>query len=488
MKPKRQRVIPSGEPIPFPGRRPFDSDGEQDHSDDGYDGPPGTSLFEETPRKDRSGNKSFTTLFTEDDRMVQPNFALATTQSQSTSRMIAGSGLFAGTRSKNAGLSISDEDGGNGSAQALPRAQAQTQPQTRQKLKPSDTRADRRGKAFNISSRLTSSRGDNLLDLDPRALRSASVSATSGTKSNASTVSSTPEHGASKLPPTSSAPTSDAEMDEDSDPINDTKSKAKDKMNLVPVSPPPPSLTSANGYGNANAKRKGKGKSDFTSGPGKKWKGKGKASAQTPPWTLLSGSENDDFDDKDDLPIVRTYRGRNLVSKLGQEGVTSEDFHDQENEITEDLVSGIKRRVASPDPDLPHIPSQVQPQDGDMVVNLRDEFRTILDLNANAAPLETAGGGISVRGKEEYARHARVVRAVRDGTRVIGMFDPSRGGHIWGVGETEREADADLGTEGLEFGLGHGMEGGEDNYDDWEGEGVPWEVAELEHDDDETRL
>ena len=260
-------------------------------------------------------------------------------------------------------------------------------------------------------------------------------------------------------------------------------------MNLVPVSPPPPSLTSANGYKNANAKRKGKGKPDLTSGPGKKWRGKGKASAQTPTWTLAgSGSEDEGFDDEDDLPVVRTYQGRNPTSKLGWEGDASEDVHDQEEEITEDLVSGIKRRIASPDPDLPHIPSQAQPQDGDMVVNLRDEFRTILDLNASAAPLETAGGGISVRGKGEYARHARVVRAVRDGTRVIGMFDPSRGGHIWGVGETEREADADLATEGLEFGFGQGREGGEDDYDDWEGEGVPWEVAELEHDDDETRL
>jgi hypothetical protein len=165
----------------------------------------------------------------------------------------------------------------------------------------------------------------------------------------------------------------------------------------------------------------------------------------------------------------------------------SEDIRNQED-ITEDLVSGIKRRIASPDPDLPYIPSQTQPLDGDMVVNLRDEFRTILDLNANAAPLETASGGINPGGKSEYVMHARVVRAVRDGTRVIGMFDPCRGGHIWGVGETEREADADLGTEGLEFGLGHGRGGGEDDYDDWEGEGVPWEVAELEHDDDETRL
>ena len=416
--------------------------------------------------------------------MIQPNFALPTTQSESASRKAAGSGPFIRTRSQSARLSSFDEGDGNGSARIPPHIQAQTQARIRQKLKPSDTRADRRGKSFIVSSRFTSSRGNNLLDQDPRALGSVSISATSGTKSNASTAPSTPDHGVSKLPPTSSAPTSDAEMDRDSDSINDAHGKGKSQMNLVPVSPPP--LTSVNG--NPNAKGKGKGRSDFTSGAGKKWKGKGKGrpSAQTPAWTLADGSEDEGFDDEGDLSVVRTYQGRNPTSKPGGEGGLSEDIRNQED-ITEDLVSGIKRRIASPDPDLPYIPSQTQPLDGDMVVNLRDEFRTILDLNANAAPLETASGGINPGGKSEYVMHARVVRAVRDGTRVIGMFDPSRGGHIWGVGETEREADADLGTEDLEFGLGYGR-GGEDDYDDWEGEGVPWEVAELEHDDDETRL
>ena len=410
--------------------------------------------------------------------MTQPNFSLAETQS------VTKPGLFARSRSQSAELPSSEEGDGDGPPRPLPRVQAQIQSQTRRKLKPSDARADRREKAFNISFRLSSSRGNNLLDQGPRALRPVPVSATSGTKSNASTAPSTPDHGVSKLPPTSSAPTSDAEMDGGSDSINETKEKGKNKMNLVPISPPPLSLTSANGYGNANAK--GKGKIGFTSGA-RKWKGKGKgkASVQMPAWTLADGgSEDEDSDDEDDTSAVRTYQGRNLTSRLGRGGDVSDGIHSQDEDIIEDLVSGIKRRATSPDPDLP---SQTQPQDGDMVVNLRDEFRTILDLNANAAPLETAGGGTSAGGRGEYVRHARVVRAVRDGTRVIGMFDPCRGGQIWGVGETEREVDADLGTEDFQFGLGHGG-GGEDDYDDWEGEGVPWEVAELEHDDDETRL
>ena len=462
-------------------RRPFDSDEDHDSSDDGSSRQPGPTIFEETPRKDRSGNKSFTSLFNEEDRLIQPDFSLATTQARPASRKLTGSGFPIGSPSQHVDLSLSDEGDDSGLARAPPRAHAQTHLRTRRKLKPSDIRADTREKAFNISSRLTSSKGNNLLDKDPGTLRSISASASSGTKSNPSTAASTPDHGVSKLPPTSSVPTSDAEMDENSDSNNN----AKKKVNLVPVSPPPPSLTSTSGYGNTNArgkgKGKGKGKTDFTSGAGK-WKGKGKTSAQTSVWTLAgSDTQDEDFGDEGDFPIVRAYQSRNDTSKAGRQGELPDDIHSQGEEITRDLVSFTKRRIASPDPDLSSLPSQIQPQDGDMVVNLRDEFRSILDLDTNAAPLKAAAGGISVGGKGEYVRHARVVRAVRDGTRVIGMFDPSRGGHIWGVGETEREADADLGTEDFQF-------GGEDDYDDWEGEGVPWEVAELEHDDDETIL
>ena len=436
-------------------KQPLGSDEDHDSSDDEHRHQRGPVVFEETPRKERSGNKSFTTLFNEDDPLTRPNFSLATSQPRPAS---------------------SDEDDYGDSAQALPRAQAQTQPRTRKRLKPPDIRADTREKAFNISSRLTSSKGSNFLDQDPRTLRSISASASSSTKSNPSTAPSTPDRDVSKLPPTSSAPTSDAEMDENPDSSND----GKNKLNLVPVSPPPPSLKATGGYGNANTKGRGKWKTGFTSGAGK-WKSKGKGSAQASTWTFAGDDSQDEDLDDGGLPVVRTYQVRNATSKVGGGGELLDDFHSQEGEITRDLVSCLKRRVSSSDPDLSFFPSQVQPQDGDMVVNLREEFRAILDLNTNAAPLETAAGGMSAGGKGEYMRHARVVRAVRDGTRVIGMFDPSRGGHIWGVGETEREADADLGTEDFQLG------GGDGDYDDWEGEGVPWEVAELDHDDDETR-
>lgn len=59
-----------------------------------------------------------------------------------------------------------------------------------------------------------------------------------------------------------------------------------------------------------------------------------------------------------------------------------------------------------------------------------------------------------------------------------GNYDPSKGGEIWSVGELEEERD--------EFALDSGLRASSratqkvyDDEDDWEGEGVPWEVGEL---------
>ncbi|KAJ7161326.1 hypothetical protein C8R43DRAFT_881040 [Mycena crocata] len=54
-----------------------------------------------------------------------------------------------------------------------------------------------------------------------------------------------------------------------------------------------------------------------------------------------------------------------------------------------------------------------------------------------------------------------------------GNYDSSKGGEIWGVGELKEDE--------REFALNNGLggSGGYDDEDDWEGEGVPWEVGEL---------
>jgi hypothetical protein len=79
--------------------------------------------------------------------------------------------------------------------------------------------------------------------------------------------------------------------------------------------------------------------------------------------------------------------------------------------------------------------------------------------------------------KSERTQDDHIVRALLRGTRA-GHYDGNRGGHIWDVGETERDE-----TESADMWRGEGevVHGsnvvGED--DEWEGEAVSWQVAEL---------
>jgi len=82
---------------------------------------------------------------------------------------------------------------------------------------------------------------------------------------------------------------------------------------------------------------------------------------------------------------------------------------------------------------------------GTFSVNLPDKFRRVLAISPSRS-----------QDNEE-----RVVHGLLYGIRT-GQYDPSRGGDIWDVGETDECA---LGDPGIE--------------DDWESEPVPWEVGEL---------
>ncbi|KIM88565.1 hypothetical protein PILCRDRAFT_2789 [Piloderma croceum F 1598] len=79
-------------------------------------------------------------------------------------------------------------------------------------------------------------------------------------------------------------------------------------------------------------------------------------------------------------------------------------------------------------------------------VDLPDKLRRVLAISTSSKSLEL---------NEE-----RVVRGLLSGKRAT-HYDPSKGGEIWDVGE---EDQIRIDTEG---------------EDDWEGEGVPWEVGEL---------
>ncbi|KAJ7786571.1 hypothetical protein B0H16DRAFT_1490917 [Mycena metata] len=89
-------------------------------------------------------------------------------------------------------------------------------------------------------------------------------------------------------------------------------------------------------------------------------------------------------------------------------------------------------------------------------------------------------GRIPADDVEEDTYHLRARRPVDDeiAEPQTGNYDASKGGEIWGVGEFEDE-------ERDEFALDNVRGGGRatrvvyDDEDDWEGEGVPWEVGEL---------
>ncbi|KAJ6504369.1 hypothetical protein DFH09DRAFT_291012 [Mycena vulgaris] len=151
-----------------------------------------------------------------------------------------------------------------------------------------------------------------------------------------------------------------------------------------------------------------------------------------------------------------------------------DDGSDEDNEMNEngqhkirllDRTRGRAREDNAIDEDTYHLmarrPSEAMPQpQTSESISLPDALLSILSL----APTSTHGH-----------RDDHVVEELLYGTRRRN-YDPSKGGEIWGVGELEEE-------ERDEFALNDGPRGSAreayDDEDDWEGEGVPWEVGEL---------
>ncbi|KAJ7361487.1 hypothetical protein DFH08DRAFT_375734 [Mycena albidolilacea] len=108
-----------------------------------------------------------------------------------------------------------------------------------------------------------------------------------------------------------------------------------------------------------------------------------------------------------------------------------------------------------------------RPPDEDIVqsetsetISLPDTLLSILSL----APVSSHGR------QDEHVVDQLIYGARR------GNYDPSKGGEIWGVGEFEEE---DRDEFALDTGRSRTTRGVYDDEDDWEGEGVPWEVGEL---------
>ncbi|KAJ7109965.1 hypothetical protein C8R44DRAFT_883981 [Mycena epipterygia] len=173
--------------------------------------------------------------------------------------------------------------------------------------------------------------------------------------------------------------------------------------------------------------------------------GKGRGKPEGPKKVKVSDEDDDDRSEEDAEMNGNGFRHRvRLFNRTASRGRVPED------NVDEDAYHLMGRR--SPDTET------YQHQDPESI-SVPDTLLSILSL----APTSSHGR------QDEHV----VEQLLYGGRR--GNYDPSKGGEIWGVGEFEDE-------ERDEFAL-HGPSGDTkgtyDDEDDWEGEGVPWEVGEL---------
>ncbi|KAF9502468.1 hypothetical protein BDN71DRAFT_1426117 [Pleurotus eryngii] len=134
------------------------------------------------------------------------------------------------------------------------------------------------------------------------------------------------------------------------------------------------------------------------------------------------------------------------------------------------------------------LPRHVDTLPGGLADELVDQSTTLL-----STPLAKLAG-LSINSaypsKERGSNEGQLVRGLLYGRPAKGrLYDPRRGGEIWGVGEGD-EGDEDGEDDLLGLGSSTGVDRGRhgltskaeavtEEDDDWEGEPVPWEVGEL---------
>ncbi|KAJ6503281.1 hypothetical protein C8R47DRAFT_1210549 [Mycena vitilis] len=211
---------------------------------------------------------------------------------------------------------------------------------------------------------------------------------------------------------------SDNEMTDDR-PLEEVKSAAR---SLLPPSPPPTT-------------RRPSGQPHLNNGKARS-KGDGQKA------TNVSMSEDEDETDEDAQNNRHKVRLFDRTAARGR--VRDEDGAD------EDTYRFRTRRPLEAEDVAPSEPSES--------ISLPDTLLSILSL----APTSSNG-----------RQDERVVEQLLYGAR-RGNYDPSKGGEVWGVGELEDEERDEFALDG-----GRRDQGAYDDEDDWEGEGVPWEVGEL---------
>ncbi|KAJ7926033.1 hypothetical protein B0H13DRAFT_1110291 [Mycena leptocephala] len=220
---------------------------------------------------------------------------------------------------------------------------------------------------------------------------------------------------------------SDEEMTDDR-PLQEPNDAAR---NLLPPSPPP-------------VTRRPSGPPHLHNG-----KGRGKPASDGQKKVDVSVSEDEDGSDED--AQMNGNKSRHTVRLFDR--TTSRGRVRDGEDFDEDTYHFATRR--------PQDTEVVQTETSESI-SLPDTLLSILSL----APTSS-----------QNLQNEHVVEQLLYGAR-RGNYDPSKGGEIWSVGELEEERD--------EFALDNGLRASSratqkvyDDEDDWEGEGVPWEVGEL---------
>lgn len=165
-------------------------------------------------------------------------------------------------------------------------------------------------------------------------------------------------------------------------------------------------------------------------------------------------SEESGGDPQIKVKVVSAVPSRSLQGRRG-------DNDDENLELDPDPILGYTYRPKAHSPRGIHSPREGSLAQGigfggKIEVDLPDKLRDVLALDI-----------VDMEARDKHAE--RVVEKLLYNRRTV-HYDPDKGGEIWGVGEDSKPTR--IGWDGEAFPDTEGEE-------DWEGEPVPWEVAEL---------
>ena len=219
--------------------------------------------------------------------------------------------------------------------------------------------------------------------------------------------------------------------------ISDTSNSRQDNMlTLIPPSPPPETDSSFTRKSKAQMKSRAMAVN------------RKKVKTSNPSPSDDESSEESGGDPQLKFKVVNSIASRSLQGRRG------DNDGDESLELDPDPILGYTSRSKVHSPQGIHSPREAF--GGKIEVDLPDKLRDVLALDV-----------VDIEARDKHAE--RVVEELLYNRRTV-HYDPDKGGEIWGVGEDSKPTR--IGWDGEALPDTEGEE-------DWEGEPVPWEVAEL---------